>query len=71
MHIKELRRTHDASILDAERLALADPQWRRWVEQQINGDARCRRNALAHLRLNGEASLIVRDGERLMVRQAI
>ena len=66
--IKELREEHDVSILAAERLALADPRWRRWVDQQISTDMRCRRMALQHMRHNGSESLIERDGERLKVR---
>jgi hypothetical protein len=66
--IKELRGQHGISILDAERLALADPAWRRWVERQINGDTRCHRMALSHIRYNGDAALLERDGEALKVR---
>jgi hypothetical protein len=29
--IKDIRVEHDAGIIDAERIALADPAWRRWV----------------------------------------
>lgn len=66
--IKDLRAEHETSILDAEHIALADPAWRRWAEQQINGDKRCRRMALNHIRYNGEMSLIERDGDTLKVR---
>ena len=66
--IKELRAEHGVSILAAERLALADPRCRRWVDQQINADTRCRRMALHHMRHNGGDALIERDGERLKVR---
>lgn len=66
--IKDLRVEHDTSILGAERLALGDPAWRRWVERQINNDKQCRRMALNHIRYNGEASLIERDGDILKVR---
>ncbi|MCW4463579.1 hypothetical protein OK349_17870 [Sphingomonas sp. BT-65] len=68
MLIKGLRVEHDVSIVDAERIALADPAWRRWVERQINSDKQCRRMALSHIRYNGELSLIERDGELLKVR---
>lgn len=66
--IKDLRVQYDASILDAERIALSDPAWRRWVEKQINSDTKCRRMALSHIRYNGDASLIERDDEMLKVR---
>jgi hypothetical protein len=36
MLIKELRVAHDLSILDAERMALANRHRRRWVEAAIN-----------------------------------
>jgi hypothetical protein len=50
LHIKELRGRHDVGINEAERLALVEPTWRRWVEHQINSDADCRRMALRHIR---------------------
>lgn len=68
MQIKVLREERNASILEAERIALTDPGWRRWVERQINSDERCRRMALYHIRQNGEAALIKLDGEELKVR---
>lgn len=68
LHIKELRERHGISIFDAERLALVDPQWRRWVERQINNDDRCRRMALSHIRYNREMALIERQGDRLVIR---
>lgn len=61
--IKELRVQHDASILDAERIALANAHRRKWVERQINTQPRCRKYALAHIRYNGDASLIEREGD--------
>lgn len=68
--IKDIRAERDAGIIDAERIALADPAWRRWVERQINNDETCRRMALRHIRYNGEASLLERDGDALRVRLA-
>ncbi len=67
-HLKELRATHGVSIFDAERLALTDPAWRRWVERQIVTDERCCRMALQHIRYNGKVALIGRDGDQLFVR---
>lgn len=66
--IKSLRDEHGWTIIDAERTALADPTWRRWVERQINNDAKCRRMALSHIRHHGDASLIDRHEETLIVR---
>lgn len=67
-HIKEVRAEHGVSILAAERLALADNQWRRWVERQINNDDRCRRMALRHIHYNGDEALICELGDRLKLR---
>ena len=52
--IKELRVTHGCSILDAERSALSDNLTRRWVQKSINKREKCRKQALAHIRYNGE-----------------
>ena len=68
LHIKELRAVHGVSIFEAEKLALTNATWRRWVERQIAIDGNCRRMALRHLRYNGDASLLGRDDERLFVR---
>ncbi len=66
--IKSLRTEHGVGIADAERMALAQPEWCRWVEGQINANERCRQMALNHMRDNGGASLIIRDGDALKVR---
>lgn len=59
--IKELRVRHDASIIEAERIALSNPHRRRWVEKQINAHQQCRKKALSHIRRNGNRSLIDRE----------
>lgn len=61
--IKELRVRDNASILEAERIALSNPHRRRWVEKQINTSQQCRKYALKHIRYNGKAALIEREGE--------
>ena len=61
--IMELRVLHDASLLEAERMALANPHRRKWVERQINTHQRCRKYALAHIRYYSDASLIEREGD--------
>jgi hypothetical protein len=66
--IKELRVTHNTSILDAERLALSNRHRRRWVEKAINSNLQCRKRALAHIRYNKEASLIEREGDSFRFR---
>lgn len=68
LHIKELREQRGVGIFEAEQLALAEPHWRRWVERQINSDERCRRMAVSHIRYNGDAALIERRGDTLVVR---
>ncbi|RUX24252.1 hypothetical protein EOA23_22505 [Mesorhizobium sp. M2A.F.Ca.ET.042.01.1.1] len=68
LHIKELRFRQGASILEAERIALSDPHWRRWVERQINTDERCHKFARSHMKANREAALIYKDGEMLKLR---
>ncbi len=69
LHIKELRSRYNVGLLEAERIALSDPQWRRWVQHQINTDQRCRKFARAHMAGNRQAALIYNDGGVLKVRQ--
>lgn len=66
--IKELRATHQCSIYEAERLALLQPAWRRWVERQINSDRECAKMARNHIRYNGDHALIAEDDGKLIVR---
>ncbi len=66
--IKELRTEHGLGVLEAERMALANPHRRKWVERQINIHRRCRKYALAHIHHNGRASLIEREGETFNFR---
>jgi hypothetical protein len=67
LHIKHLRTEHDTGLLEAERIALADPEWRRWVEHRINTDDQCRRMAFRHIRESGANALIEIDVDRLRV----
>jgi len=60
---KELRVTHEVSVLEAERIALSNHHRRRWVEQAINSRQECRKRALAHIRYNGRDALISREGD--------
>lgn len=57
-HIKQVRVEYGVGLYEAERIVLADPGWRRWVERRINSDARCRRMALAHIRVRGRDALL-------------
>ena len=66
--IKELRATHECSIFEAERIALSDDRLRRWAQLSINTRPKCRKQALAHIRYNGENSLIQREGETFNFR---
>jgi hypothetical protein len=61
--IKKLRLQHDASLLEAERIAPSNPQRRKWVENQINAHRSCRKYALAHIRHNGDAAHVEGQGE--------
>lgn len=70
LFIKELRATHDCGILDAERMALSYPHWKRWVERRINGDPQCRQMARHHMHYNGDASLIIEESGALLIRQS-
>jgi len=66
--IKMLREKHGVSLYEAQRIASAQSEWRRWVERQINTDQQCRRMALRHIEYSGSAALLIRDGETLKVR---
>jgi hypothetical protein len=65
--IKELRVRHGCGIDEAHRIALSQPQWKRWVERQINVDHRCRRMAIRHMRDHGDAAMIQEQNGRLVV----
>lgn len=66
--IKVVREKHGASIDEAHLIVSTQPEWRRWVERQINSDPQCRRMALRHIKYSGPAALLVQDGETLKVR---
>jgi hypothetical protein len=66
--IKQLRQEHGVGLFEAERIALSHPEWRRWVERQVNVDAACRKAALSHLRHHGPNSLVLQEGQTLRVR---
>ena len=66
--IKSIRAQRGVGILEAEKIAVQEPKWRRWLERRINIDRKCRKLALYDMRLNGAESLICWEGERLVVR---
>jgi len=66
-HIKSLRARHGVGIYEAERLALSDARWRRWVAHQVNSDAQCRKLALHHIAEHGTAALLYERGGRIHV----
>lgn len=66
--IKAVREEHGVSIDEAHEIVSTRPEWRRWVERQINSDPQCRRMALYHLKSRGPAAMIVQEGELLKVR---
>ncbi len=65
--IKRIRQEHGVGIFEAEKLALHEPEWRRWIDRQIT--VHCRRMALRHIREHGLASLIEQSGDRLSIRE--
>jgi hypothetical protein len=67
--IKTVRQRHGVGIFEAEKLPWEEPQWRRWVERQINRDPKCRKMALHHMRSHGGASLVLEQDGRLVVRR--
>lgn len=69
--IKSIRAERGVSILDAEKLAVRDPKWRRWLERRINSDRKCQKLAFTDMRLNGRDSLICWVGDRLVVRDQV
>jgi len=69
--IKDIRAQHGCDILATERIGLSDPDWRRWVDAQINRDPDCRKMARRHMKSRGPASLIVVADGRLKIGDAI
>ena len=53
--IKEIPIGHGFSLFEAQRFALSQPEWRRWVERQITQDEQCQRMARSHLRQHDDA----------------
>lgn len=68
MLIKKIRIERGVSIYEAERFALSQPGWRRWVERQVTIDVRCRKMARYHIRQHGEAALVYEAEGTLKVR---
>lgn len=68
VHLKDLRLRHDVDLMEAERIALSDSTWCRWVTHQINNDRRCRKMALSHIKVRGDRALVYTDGDVLKVR---
>ena len=66
--IKTLREERGVDIYEAEQLALEQPEWRRWVERQINSDPQCRKMALRHIGHHGPAALVIQAEGSLKVR---
>lgn len=66
--VGELMLQHDCNTYEAERFALSNRHLRRWVERAINAGNPSRKRALAHLRYNGDNSLIEREGDSFVFR---
>ena len=56
--IKSLRALRDVGMCDAQREALENPRWHAWVLFRIRTEPACAKEARAHIRLHGDASLI-------------
>jgi hypothetical protein len=69
--IKDLRIEHNISLPDAEKMALTRPEWRRWVQRQIDSDLRCKRMARRHIEYRGEDALLERQGDRFVLRDPL
>ncbi|TIX52142.1 hypothetical protein E5222_04625 [Alteraurantiacibacter aquimixticola] len=69
LFVKETRLRNGCSIEEAHQIAHRDLQWRRWVQRRINVDPQCRKMALRHIRDTGDGALIVKDGNRLRVKE--
>lgn len=67
---KQLRTEHEIGLKEAEGIALADSDWCRWVEHQINTDLQCQRMALRHICERGPDALIERAGDKLRARSS-
>jgi len=68
--IKSIRTRFGVGIADAERIALTDSRWHRWVTYRINNDPTCRLMARRHMRVFGDKALIFGVGEVLKVRRS-
>jgi hypothetical protein len=66
--IKTLRMIYEVSILDVEKMALSHEAWRRWCNNRINTDPRCRKMARHHMKHNGANALVEKDGDGFRVR---
>jgi hypothetical protein len=66
--IKQLRADYNASLPEAEKIALSNPEWRRWAERQINADRKCHRMAVNHIRCRGKESLLEEQDGLIRVR---
>ena len=66
--IISLRVKHDCSIEEAEKIAVSNRHLRRWVERAINTGNPAHKHALAHMRYNGDRSLIEREGDSFVFR---
>ena len=59
--IKALRQAHAVGVFEAEALAFRHEGWRRWVQQRIDSDPKCRKYAAAHVKRHGAQGHIVQQ----------
>lgn len=67
--IKAIRAVAEVGIEPAQRIALSHDGWRRLCNVRINQEAQCRKQALSHLKTYGADSLVIRDGDSLIISE--
>lgn len=67
--IKAIRAAAQSDIATAQKIALSHDGWRRLCTIRINQEAHCRKQALRHLKTHGAASLVVQDGDTLVISE--
>jgi hypothetical protein len=65
--IKAIRGATHFGIEAAEKIALSHPGWRRFCNNMIKRDPRCRKRAINHIRAHGAKSLLAKDGDTIRV----
>lgn len=67
--VKRTRARFGVSLDEAHDMIFADEEMRRLVAWRINRDPQCRRQAHRDIRIKGDASRFVREGDRIRFRR--